>query len=217
VSTHLYTQYVLVIYFTANAILRRSTSFTYFPHDKDGDIRFDFFRKVVAFRPFPHLLNNLQWDISSGGKQFGLALFTFLYVDIIDCTATLYGMARFAGVVDPETADFPRSTWAYCCDAFSISIGALFGLSPVTVFVESGAGVTEGGKTGLTGVICGMCFLLSLFISPIFASVPSYATGCTLVLVRISTVELNEFLLIYLVGRLHDDASGRVDQLEIPW
>jgi len=62
-----------------------------------------------------------------------MALFTFLYVDIIDCTATLYSMARFSGVVDPETGDFPRSTLAYCTDAFCISMGALLGVSPVTV------------------------------------------------------------------------------------
>jgi AGZA family xanthine/uracil permease-like MFS transporter len=61
-----------------------------------------------------------------------MALFTFLYVDIIDCTATLYSMARFSGVVDPETGDFPRSTLAYCTDAICISIGALLGVSPVT-------------------------------------------------------------------------------------
>jgi hypothetical protein len=62
-----------------------------------------------------------------------MALFTFLYVDIIDCTATLYSMARFSGVVDPETGDFPRSTLAYCTDAICISMGALLGVSPVTV------------------------------------------------------------------------------------
>jgi adenine/guanine/hypoxanthine permease len=108
--------------------------------------------------------------------QFALALFTFLYVDIIDCTATLYSMARFSGVVDEDTGDFPRSTIAYCTDAFSISIGALFGTSPVTAFIESGAGITEGGRTGLTAITTGVCFLISLFFAPIFASIPPWVS-----------------------------------------
>jgi AGZA family xanthine/uracil permease-like MFS transporter len=74
----------------------------------------------------------LDWNITKNPGHFAMALLTFLYVDIIDCTATLYSMARFSGVVDPETGDFPRSTLAYCTDAFCISIGALLGTSPVT-------------------------------------------------------------------------------------
>lgn len=124
-----------------------------------------------------------DWDVSAAGGHFILALFTFLYVDIIDATATLYSMARFSGVVDPKSGDFPRSTLAYSIDAISISIGSLFGLSPVTVFVESGAGITEGGKTGLTAITTGVCFLISIFFAPVFASIPPWATGCTLILV----------------------------------
>jgi AGZA family xanthine/uracil permease-like MFS transporter len=161
----------------------RTTSFTYFPYDVAGSSRFDFFKKVVAFRPIHSTLNAMDWSITAAPAQFTLALFTFLYVDIIDCTATLYSMARFSGVVDKETGDFPRSTLAYCTDAFCISIGALFGCSPVTAFIESGAGIAEGGKTGLTAMTCGLCFLISMFFAPIFASIPPWATGCTLVLV----------------------------------
>jgi AGZA family xanthine/uracil permease-like MFS transporter len=92
-------------------------------------------------------------------------------------------MARFSGVVDPESGDFPRSTIAYCTDALTISIGSLFGSSPCTAFIESGAGITEGGRTGLTAMTTGLCFLISVFFAPIFASIPPWATGCTLVLV----------------------------------
>jgi AGZA family xanthine/uracil permease-like MFS transporter len=113
-------------------------------------------------------------------------MFTFLYVDIIDCTATLYAMARFCGAVDPETGDFPRSTLAYCTDAFCISVGALFGVSPVTAYIESGAGIAEGGKTGLTAIVTGLCFIISMFFAPIFASIPPWATGCTLVIVSLA-------------------------------
>ncbi|KAF2019006.1 hypothetical protein BU24DRAFT_458725 [Aaosphaeria arxii CBS 175.79] len=161
----------------------RNTPVTYFPHNAEGDNRFDFFKKVASFHPINHTLNTLDWNISGDIPRFILALFTFLYVDIIDCTATLYSMARFSGVVDPETGDFPRSTLAYCTDAFCISIGALLGCSPVTAFIESGAGIAEGGKTGLTAMTAGICFFISMFFAPIFASIPPWATGCTLVLV----------------------------------
>ncbi|TAQ85784.1 hypothetical protein B7494_g5891 [Chlorociboria aeruginascens] len=161
----------------------RNSSFTYFPYTAEGELRFSFFKQVVAFHPIEHILGAQDWDISASGSHFALALFTFLYVDIVDCTATLYSMARFSGVVDPETGDFPRSTLAYCSDALTISIGSLFGCSPVTAFIESGAGITEGGRTGLTAMTTGACFLISLFFAPIFASIPPWATGCTLILV----------------------------------
>ncbi|KAF2034930.1 hypothetical protein EK21DRAFT_55348 [Setomelanomma holmii] len=160
----------------------RGTSVTYFPHNQTGDSRFNFFKKVVEFHPIKQL-NVLDWNITKDPGNFIMALFTFLYVDIIDCTATLYSMARFSGVVDPESGDFPRSTLAYCTDAFCISIGALLGTSPVTAFIESGAGIAEGGKTGLTAMTCGICFLISMFFAPLFASIPPWATGCTLILV----------------------------------
>lgn len=68
-------------------------------------------------------------------------------------------------------------------DAISISIGSLFGSPPVTAFVESGAGVSEGGKTGLTSCMTGIAFFVSIFFAPILASIPPWATGCTLVIV----------------------------------
>ncbi|KAJ4191047.1 Hypothetical protein NCS54_00444100 [Fusarium falciforme] len=161
----------------------RDTPVTYFPYDPIGSDRFDFFKKVVDFHKIENTLNVLKFDISGHGGQFGLALITFLYVDILDCTGTLYGMARFANVVDPVTQDFEGSSIAYMVDALSISIGAVFGVPPVTAFVESGAGISEGGKTGLTAMVAGICFFISIFFAPIFASIPPWATGCVLVLV----------------------------------
>ena len=162
---------------------RRDTAFTYFPHTPVGDSNFHFFQKVVDFHPIQSTLAAQTWNLSQAGRQFALALFTFLYVDIIDASATLYSMARFSGVVDPTSGDFPRSTIAYCTDALTISMGSLFGCSPVTCFIESGAGIAEGGRTGLTAMTTGVCFLVSIFFAPIFASIPPWATGCTLMLV----------------------------------
>ncbi len=84
----------------------------------------------------------------------------FLYVDILDTTGTLYSMAKFAGLRDPVTMDFENSTVAYCVDAISISLGALMGTSPVTAFIESATGISEGGKTGLTAVTTGLMFFV---------------------------------------------------------
>ncbi|KAK3325328.1 permease family-domain-containing protein [Apodospora peruviana] len=164
----------------------RNTSITYFPDTPEGNSRWDFFSQVVAFHPIKHTLAVQQWNLHSDketASHFCLALFTFLYVDIIDCTATLYSMARFSRKMKDGDTDFPRSTIAYCTDAFCISIGALFGCSPVTAFIESGAGIAEGGRTGLTAIVAGLCFLISIFFAPIFASIPPWATGCTLILV----------------------------------
>ena len=161
----------------------RPTEFTFFPYTPEGDSRFNFFKKVISFHPISNVLAAQDWNVSAGGGKFVLALFTFLYIDILDCTGTLYSMARFAGVVDPSTGDFPRSTIAYSTDAFSITIGSLFGSSPVTAFIESAAGITEGGRTGITAITTGICFLISIVFAPILASIPPWATGCTLVLV----------------------------------
>ncbi|KAG5946046.1 hypothetical protein E4U53_006649 [Claviceps sorghi] len=161
----------------------RDTPVTYFPNTEEGNSRFDFFKQIVAWHPVQKTLNQLDWTFNNTGSQFVLALFTFLYVDIIDATATLYSMVRFCGVVNRKDGDFPRSTLAYCTDAFFISIGALFGCSPVTAFIESGAGIAEGGRTGLTAMVTGLCFLVSIFFAPIFASLPPWATGCTLIMI----------------------------------
>lgn len=72
------------------------------------------------------------------------------------------------GYVD-ETGDFPKSRWAFASDAVATMIGSIFGLSPVTSYIESAAGVEAGSRTGLTAVICGGYFFLSIFFAPIIA------------------------------------------------
>ncbi|ODH13681.1 hypothetical protein ACO22_07013 [Paracoccidioides brasiliensis] len=161
----------------------RSTNITYFPHTPKGDDSFDFFKKVVTFHPIEKVLVAQDWDLRKAGSQFGLALITFLYVDILDATGTLYSMARYCGAIDERTQDFEGSAVAYIVDALSISIGSLMGLSPVTAFIESGAGIAEGGATGLTSMVTGICFFIAIFFAPIFAAIPPWAIGCTLVLV----------------------------------
>ena len=161
----------------------RPTSVTYFPHTELGDSAFDFFKKVVTFHPITKVLAVQEWNISKYSGQWGLAFITFLYVDILDTTGTLYSMARFCGAIDERTQDFENSSIAYTVDALGISIGSLFGSPPVTAYIESGAGISEGGKTGLTAMFTGLAFFISIFFAPIFASIPPWATGCTLIIV----------------------------------
>lgn len=94
-----------------------------------------------------------------------------------------YSMARFCGAIDEETQDFEGSAVAYLVDSFGISIGALMGVPPVTAFVESGAGISEGGQTGMTAMTTGLCFFIAVFFAPVFSSIPPWATGCTLIIV----------------------------------
>lgn len=161
----------------------RPTPVTYFPYTPVGDDMFNFFKQVVTFHPIQKILAVQEWNVSQYGGQFGLAFITFLYVDILDCTGTLYSMARFCGAIDERTQDFEGSAVAYLVDAFGISIGSLLGVPPVTAYIESGAGISEGGATGLTAIVTGLCFFISIFFAPIFASIPPWATGCTLVIV----------------------------------
>lgn len=91
----------------------RGTAVTYFPDSDLGDSSFNFFKQVVAFHPIQRILAVQEWDVSGYGGQFGLAFITFLYVDILDCTGTLYSMARFCGAIDERTQDFEGSAVAY--------------------------------------------------------------------------------------------------------
>lgn len=91
----------------------RTTPVTYFPYTELGQSMFDFFKQVVTFHPIKHTLVAQDWDISKHGGQFGLAFITFLYVDILDTTGTMYSMARFAGAIDEKTQDFEGSSIAY--------------------------------------------------------------------------------------------------------
>ncbi|KAH7876622.1 permease family-domain-containing protein [Lentinula edodes] len=157
----------------------RPTAVTYFPHTDAGDALFDFFKQVVTFHPLHKVGNVINYNYRN--PRVWYALVTFLYVDILG--TTLYSMAKFAGLRDPVTLDFEGSTAAYCVDAFSISMGALVGTSPVTAFIESATGISEGGKTGITAIVVGLAFFVSIFFAPIFASIPGWATGGALIIV----------------------------------
>ncbi|KAG0241832.1 permease family-domain-containing protein [Mortierella sp. GBAus27b] len=158
----------------------RGTTFTFFPYTPQGNSSFDYFKKVATFHPIQSTLGKLDFTLDN--SEIWIALITFLYVDIMDTTGTLYSMAKFGGYMY-KNGDFDGSTAAFLCDATSISIGAAMGVPPVTAFIESGAGITEGGRTGITSITTAFFFFISLFFSPIFASFPPWATGPALIVV----------------------------------
>jgi len=111
-----------------------------------------------------------------------IVLFTFLFVDLFDTVGTLIGVSTKAGLVD-EKGNLPGVHKALFADAVGTTAGACLGTSTVTTYVESAAGVAEGGRTGLTAFSSGILFLLALLFAPLFTMVPSAATAPVLILV----------------------------------
>lgn len=116
--------------------------------------------------------------------SFIIILFSFLFVDIFDTLGTLMGVATKAGYLN-EKGELPRIKQAFLADAIATTLGAVLGTSTVTTFVESSAGVAEGGRTGLTSIVTAICFALALFLSPIFLAIPSFATAPALIIVGV--------------------------------
>ena len=111
-------------------------------------------------------------------------IITFCIIDMFDTIGTLVGTASRAGMLD-EKGNMPNMKEALLSDAVGTTVGAVTGTSTVTTFVESAAGVEAGGRTGLTAVVVGVMFLLSMFIAPIAAIIPSPATSAALIYVGI--------------------------------
>ena len=138
------------------------------------------------------------WDFASLGETFGavfkadfseigianfiVVVFAFLFVDIFDTLGTLIGVASKADMLDKD-GKLPKIKGALMADAVATTSGAVLGTSTVTTFVESASGVAAGGRTGLTAIVTGLLFLLSIVFSPLFLSIPSFATAPALIIV----------------------------------
>lgn len=109
-------------------------------------------------------------------------IFTFLFVDMFDTVGTLIGCATKANMLEKD-GTIPKCKEALFADAIGTTVGAMLGTSTVTTYVESSAGVSEGGRTGLTSLTVAVLFLISLFLSPLFISIPGAATAPALILV----------------------------------
>ena len=113
---------------------------------------------------------------------------------MFDTLGTLIGVANKADMLD-EDGQLPRIKWALLADAVATSVGAVFGTSTTTTFVESSSGVAEGGRTGLASIVTALLFLVSIFLSPIFTTIPSFATAPALIFVG--------FLMVSAVTEIH--------------
>ena len=114
--------------------------------------------------------------------DFVVIMFAFLFVDMFGTLGTLIGVASKADMLDKD-GKLPNIKGALLSDAVGTTVGAMCGTSTVTTFVESASGVAEGGRTGLTSIVAGILFALSLLLSPIFLAIPSFATAPALIVV----------------------------------
>ena len=140
----------------------------------------------------------ISFDFSSFGMTFGqvfkidfsgvdivnfiVVIFAFLFVDIFDTLGTLIGVSGKADFLDKD-GKLPRIKGALFADAIATTVGAIFGTSTTTTYVESASGVTAGGRTGLTAIVTGILFLLSIIFSPLFLAIPSFAIAPALITV----------------------------------
>lgn len=119
---------------------------------------------------------------------FIIVTFTFLFVDLFDTLGTLMGVASKTDYLD-EDGKLPRIKQALLADAIGTTVGAMLGTSTVTTYVESSAGVAEGGRTGLTALTTAICFAAALIFSPIFLAIPGFATTPALVIVGVFMID----------------------------
>jgi len=136
--------------------------------------------------------------------NFIVIIFAFLFVDLFDTLGTLIGVATKADMLD-ENGRLPKIKPALMSDAIATSAGAILGTSTTTTFVESSAGVAIGGRTGLTALTTGVLFLLATLFSPLFTSIPAFATAPALIFVG--------FLMFEAVLALKFDADSLTDTI----
>jgi AGZA family xanthine/uracil permease-like MFS transporter len=145
-----------------------------------------------GFSPFalPDFSNLAVFELDiKGALSMGIwtVVFTFTFVELFDTFGTLVGTANKAGLIDKD-GNSPKIGKAMLVDAFGVSFGALMGTSTVTAYVESAAGIGEGGRTGLTAITTGLLFLLALVLAPLATLIPNAATAPALIIVGLLMV-----------------------------
>lgn len=117
-----------------------------------------------------------------------IVVFTMLFIDMFDTIGTLVGVCTKANMLE-EDGCIPRAKQAFMADAIATTVGSCMGVNTTTTYVESAAGVAQGGRTGLTSFVVACCFFVSLFFSPLFLSIPSAATAPVLIIVGLFMLE----------------------------
>lgn len=140
------------------------------------------YQGLVSLPPSPEPLL-FKFDFSEVlSVKMALVVFTFLFVDLFDTLGTLVGVTTKAKMLTPD-GKVPGIKQAFMADAVATTLGAMMGTSTVTTYVESAAGVAQGGRTGLTSLVTACCFMLALLFSPLFLSITPAATAPVLILV----------------------------------
>ena len=117
-----------------------------------------------------------------------VVVFTFFFIDMFDTVGTLVGVCTRAKMID-EKGNIPRVKQAFMADSIATTFGAILGTSTTTTYVESAAGVAQGGRSGLTALVVGGCFVIALFFSPLFLSIPAASTAPALIIVGLLMME----------------------------
>lgn len=167
--------------------------------------------------PVVHESTILQFDFAWVGQNllsFAVIVFSFLFVDIFDTVGTLIGVAQKGNLLDKD-GKLPKVGGALMADAVGTVVGACLGTSTITSFVESSAGVSEGGRTGLTAVTAAVLFILSIFLYPIFTAIPSFAT--TPALVFVGLLMMGSIKNMTFEGDIADTVGGFLAVIMMPF
>ena len=192
----------------------------YVPNPEAGF--FNLFPSGIISMPASLSPTFMQLDFSGVlSVEFFTILLAFLFVDLFDTIGTVIGCATKADLLDKD-GKLPQVKQVLLSDALGTSAGALLGTSTITTFVESTSGIAEGGKTGLTAMTAGGLFLLALFFSPIFLTIPAFATAPALIMVgflmmqQVTKIDWNTNLLnavpayitIFSMGFMYSISEG---------
>lgn len=175
---------------------------------------------IPSFKDFsfiPPAPNFFKFDFSyvtSHFAEFAVIVFSFLFVDLFDTVGTLIGVADKGDLLDEE-GNLPRAGGALLADAVGTVVGACLGTSTVTSYVESSAGVAQGGRTGLTAVVTAIGFALALFLSPVFLAIPGFATAPALIFVGL--LMMSSVLKMKFDGDIADTIGGFVALIMMPF
>lgn len=166
----------------------RGTPVTVFPDTPVGESMYQYFKKVVNFHRMDSMVGAINFA-DFNRSEVWVTLIAFVYCDVLATTGTLYTLAGIAGLVN-EQGSFEGEYYAFMIDASATIIGAWLGVSPIATFVESSAGIREGGRTGMTAIVVGLYFALSLFFTPILTSVPPWAIGPSLIIIGVMMMKV---------------------------
>ncbi len=189
----------------------------------DGEIYFSVIPTAFFSMPASLAPTFMKFDfgfVTAHFMDFLVMMFSFLFVDIFDTLGTVIGCASKSHMLN-EDGTMPKIKSILLADAVGTTLGACLGTSTITTFVESSSGISEGGRTGLTSCTVGVLFLLSLFLSPLFLTVPSFATAPALIIVgflmmqQVADIEWNNlteaipcFACITMMGFAYSISEG---------